>query len=262
MVVNTYLLDLYIKYNNKKEEYEKKYHKSFNDISNEIETMLENSSFLELTSLYLKYTNIYFLKNNDLSNLLELIYENILKKLETIETIDILDFLADLFHRILEVERNIEVDQNIMRVRSYNIQDDFFLELQSRRLHRTKEQLISQCKDELSIYHSNLILSKLSFKYLDELQNAIFSFLDKRISKLTAEEKDKLNQKINTRIKNYAKDIQRKHQLLKNKSIFEIEARFNAMLLSNLDFKASQHKLLVYENYQQNLMEAEMKNFI
>ena len=125
--MNIYLIETYIKYYNKQDEYENIYKRKFDTLLEEIENQLSVLNLKDLVDLYLNYSAVNYLKNNYMNSLLNLIIQNIKVKLPHTQSIEIMDIYASLFDSMLSLEDNIQSYKNIIKVRSYNLTDEFFL---------------------------------------------------------------------------------------------------------------------------------------
>ncbi len=262
--MNDYLIDLYLKYYDTREKYERIYKRSFNELLKEIETELSVLSLKELFDAYIKYSRVNYLKNSYLNSLLNLIYEDIQLKINDNNPIEIIDMHADLFSSMLSLEDNIQSYKNIIRVRTYNLADPFFISNKIEKTNQEQAVFIQEYKDEIETFNQTLKISQSSFNYLDKLHNLLMECLDNKIVSLSTEERNNLIRDINKRIELYFSRINYQKNLLNNKTALELEIRLKGLnsydIAENFNFAKLKNKLEVYEDYQNRLLEQKNKN--
>lgn len=259
--MNNYLIETYIKYYNKQDEYENIYKRKFDVLLEEIENQLAVLNLKELVDLYLKYSAVNYLKNNYMNSLLNLIIQNIKVKLPRTQSIEIMDIYASLFDSMLSLEDNIQSYKNIIKVRSYNLTDKFFLRNKSSK--NINPFFLENYKEELESFKEFHDLSISSFNYLDKVQVIIMNILENKINELTSLEKENLIRDINERIELCFNKLNFQQNLLKNSKALEIEIRLNGLnsynILENFNSQSIKNKLTVYESYQSKLLEERKK---
>lgn len=259
--MNIYLIETYIKYYNKHDEYENIYKRKFDTLLEEIENQLSVLNLKELVDLYLKYSAVNYLKNNYMNSLLNLIIQNIKVKLPHTQSIEIMDIYASLFDSMLSLEDNIQSYKNIIKVRSYNLTDEFFLRNKSSK--NINPSFLENYKKELEGFQEFHDLSISSFNYLDKVQVIIMDTLESKINELTSLEKENLIRDVNKRIELCFHKLNFQQNLLKNSKALEIEIRLNGLnsynILENFNSQSIRNKLTVYESYQSKLLEDRKK---
>ena len=251
------IIETYIKYYDKQSDYEKIYKRNFDILLEEIENQLSILNLKELVDLYLKYSAINYLKNNYMNSLLNLIIQNIMAKLPYTQSIEIMDIYANLYDCMLSLEENIQSFSNLIKARTYNLNDEFFLQNKSSK--NTNPNFIENYKKELESFQETHDLSISSFNYLDKVQIIIIDILESKINNLTSDEMENLIREVNKRIELYSSQIEYKKKLLNNKRALELEIRLRGLnsydIAETLNYVKLENKLEVYVNYQNKLLE-------
>ena len=259
-------IELYLKYSNNQQGYEEIYQRSFNELLQEIELEFSILSLKELMEIYLYYSKPNRLKKNYMNNLLILIYEIITERLSQFKSIDVVDNYVELCNSIIALNDNIQSYQNIIQVRTYNLEDDFFLSNQATRSHKSIEKFIKNYQEEIETFKDILDVAKSSNNYLEKLKLNIQDYLDSLVNNLTEEEKKELIQEINKRIDVHSQKLLYQKRLLSNKKVFDIEMRLSNIDTSNIqekfDFSSSKNKLAVYEDCRNKLINKTKKSGI
>ena len=259
-------IELYLKYSNNQQGYEEIYQRSFNELLQEIELEFSILSLKELMEIYLYYSKPNRLKKNYMNNLLILIYEIITERLSQFKSIDVVDNYVELCNSIIALNDNIQSYQNIIQVRTYNLEDDFFLSNQATRSHKSIEKFIKNYQEEIETFKDILDVAKSSNNYLEKLKLNIQDYLDSLVNNLTEEEKKELIQEINKRIDVHSQKLLYQKRLLSNRKVFDIEMRLSNIDTSNIqekfDFSSSKNKLAVYEDCRNKLINKTKKSGI
>lgn len=259
-------IELYLKYSNNQQGYEEIYQRSFNELLQEIELEFSILSLKELMEIYLYYSKPNRLKKNYMNNLLILIYEIITERLSQFKSIDVVDNYVELCNSIIALNDNIQSYQNIIQVRTYNLEDDFFLSNQATRSHKSIEKFIKNYQEEIETFKDILDVAKSSNNYLEKLKLNIQDYLDSLVNNLTEEEKKELIQEINKRIDVHSQKLLYQKRLLSNRKVFDIEMRLSNIDTSNIqekfDFSSSKNKLAVYEDCRNKLTNKTKKSGI
>ena len=259
-------IELYLKYSNNQQGYEKIYQRSFNELLQEIEAEMAILTLKELLEIYIYYSKPNRLKNNYMNNLLILIYEVITERLSQFKSIDIVDNYVELCNSIIALNDNIQSYQNIIQVRTYNLEDNFFISNQAIRSHKSIEKFIKNYQEEIETFKDTLDISKSSNNYLEKLKLNIQDYLDSLINNLTEEEKKELIQEINKRIDVHSRKLLYQKRLLSNRKVFDIEMRLSNIDPSNIqdkfDFSNLNNRLTIYEDYRNKLINKTKKSGI
>ncbi len=259
-------IELYLKYSNNQQGYEKIYQRSFNELLQEIEAEMAILTLKELLEIYIYYSKPNRLKNNYMNNLLILIYEVITERLSQFKSIDVVDNYVELCNSIIALNDNIQSYQNIIQVRTYNLEDNFFISNQAIRSHKSIEKFIKNYQEEIETFKDTLDISKSSNNYLEKLKLNIQDYLDSLINNLTEEEKKELIQEINKRIDVHSRKLLYQKRLLSNRKVFDIEMRLSNIDPSNIqdkfDFSNLKNRLIIYEDYRNKLINKTKKSGI
>ena len=170
---------------------------------------------------------------------------------------------ADLFSSMLSLEDNIQSYKNIIRVRTYNLADPFFISNKLEKTNQEQEVFIQEYKEEIETFNQTLKISQSSFNYLDKLHNLFMEYLDNKIVSLSIDERNSLIRDLNKRIELYFSRITYQKNLLNNKTALELEIRLKGLnsydIAENFNFDKLKNKLEVYEDYQNKLLELSKK---
>ncbi len=255
--MDTYLIETYIKYYNKQDEYENIYKRKFDLLLEEIENQLSVLNLKDLVDLYLKYSAINYLKHNYMNSLLNLIIQNIETKLPLAMPIEIMDIYANLYDSMLSLDDNIQSFNNIIKARTYNLNDEFFLK-------KKTSDYLENYKKELDSFQETHDLFNSSLNYLDKLQEIIMDILESKITELSLTDKETLIREINKRIELYESKLSFQRNLLKNPKALELEIRLNGLnsynILENFNFQSIRNRLYIYDSYQSKLLEDKKKS--
>ena len=261
-----YLIELYLRYSNNPREYGKTYKRSFTELLKEIELAISILPLKELIKIYLFYSKPNKLKDNYMNNLLILIYEAIENRLKNFKTIDLIDNYAELFDSILTLSDSIQSYQNIINVRTYNLNDDYYVESQAMKSRKSVEEFKQDYQREIDSFQDILNSSNSSYNYLNKLEESINNYLNNLICNLNKEENNELIMELNKRIEIYSQKLIYQKKILTNKKALEIEMRLNNINASNIQDKFSydnlKNKLIIYEDYQSKLISKSKKSGI
>lgn len=254
------LIDNYFKYVNSKEDYQKKYSDSFENLIKNIKDLLVNLSLGDLIELYLRYvTNLSIFKNNNQEFIFNLLYETIVNKLNTVSLMKVFDLYGNIFISSLDLEEHIESNQNIINARNYNLQDEYYIERQITKKSTTKEAFLKEYMLELESYVKHEKVLERAFSNLDKLQNGILIYVETKLKSLTEEEKMQLLETLNSRIEANSEEIVKRKKLGNNKLALNLQSRFNEIsiyeLKSSLDTTSFKNKNYVYESFRSAIME-------
>ena len=224
--------------------------------NNNLNNYIEGLDLNGLVNFYLKCSNhLFFQKyNTAMDDILILIYNQIMNKLKETSLLDIIEVYFNIFNESLYIEDSIEANQNIINVRRYNLNDDFFLEYESKRHNISRLEFIENYQKGLEYYEEDSLYLKSVFGYLDKLQNAILEYLDTIISKLSEEERHIYLIKINEIIEDNSLEIIRRNEIRKNRKAVDIESKMREIstfeIFSMLDTTTLKNKNYIYGNFQ------------
>ena len=259
------LIDNYFKYVNSKEDYQKKYSDSFENLIKNIKDLLVNLSLGDLIELYLRYvTNLSIFKNNNQEFIFNLLYETIVNKLNTVSLMKVFDLYGNIFISSLDLEEHIESNQNIINARNYNLQDEYYIERQTIKKRTTKEAFLKEYMLELESYVKHEKVLERAFSNLDKLQNAILIYVETKLKSSTEEEKMQLLETLNSRIEANSEEIVKRKKLGNNKLALNLQSRFNEIsiyeLIDSLNITSLRNKNYVYESFRSAIMEQIKEN--
>ena len=229
-----------------------------NSENNEFNNYIEGLNLSGLVNFYLKCSNhLYFKKYNNIGDILELIFDNIKKKLNSVSILELMDIYTNIFTETLNIEESIESNNNIINVRNANLKDDFFIEYESKRSNLDRNEFIERYTRSLDYYENNAIYLKNVFSFIDKLQQEMVNYLDGVISKLSNEEKHILLIKINEIIEKNSLEIIERNEIRKNRKTVDIHSKMKEIptfeIFNMLDTTMLKNKNYVYSNFQSML---------
>ena len=229
-----------------------------NSDNNEFNSYIEGLNLKGLVNFYLKCSNhLYFKKYNNINEILEVVFNNIKQKYNSVSILELIDIYTNIFTETLNVEESIESNNNIIDVRKMNLEDNFFIEYETKKNNLERSDFIDKYTRSLDYYEENALYLKTVFSFIDKLQQEIVDYLDDVISKLSNEEKHVLLIKINEIIeKNYQEIIER-NEIRKNRKTIDIHSKMKEIptfeIFNMLDTSMLKNKNYVYSSFQSML---------
>ena len=171
----------------------------------------------------------------------------------------VFDLYGNIFISSLDLEEHIESNQNIINVRNYNLQDEYYIERQSTNKGTTKEAFLKKYMLELESYINHEKVLERAFSNLDKLQNAILIYVETKLKSLTEEEKMQLLETLNSRIEANSKEIVKRKKLGNNRLKLDLQSRFEDIsiyeLIDSLNITSLRNKKYVYQSFRSAIME-------
>lgn len=234
--MSNYMLNLYIKYFDKKELCEKEKGKSFTEFENELKERLNNLTIDKLIDLYINYSRVSFIMINykPIESLLDLIYDNISSRLNTLSVSELINLVTVVSEQILSVNANINSNTNIINVRTSNLANDFFISNETRKKNVNKDKFIADYKKEIEDYISNLEYCHASSYFLNRISSLLDFQVIEQIDNLTVEEEDNLLVTLNSKIEEISNLILKVNGLFTSRTAMELEAKFGVDTLLDL----------------------------
>ena len=198
---------------------------------NEIAKYLDKLDLNKLIDIIFKYV----FTNIDLNDLLELIKDKIINKLNELSLIKVIDLYIELFNKILTVEDTLMASKNILSVMSYNISDNNYIESEINKKKISKDEYLDILKKDLDKYVALINNYNKIHDYLDNLQDKFLVYIETKLENIESKEKYYLIQNINKRLS----DVSLK--LLK--------------LKDSLEYNEIKNSLVIYESYRKSLLE-------
>ena len=256
------LFKKYFQYVDKNEEYEKKYKASFSGLVNEIQEVLKTKSLKDLINLFkdlLRIQNIQQL-NGD-TNLFDILYVEIMNKLDTVSIMKLIDLYIDISKDTLISEDNLNSSQNVINVTVEKLNDEFILEYEASKKGVSKEKIIESYQNKLLDYRQyNLNFAQIHL-IIGELKQKIFAYINEQIPNIDQDLQQKLIYTLRSRIEDNSKKIIEKNILRSDKDLLKIKSRFeyknpyqiyHELLDSTEDLK---RKNFIYELFEKNLVD-------
>jgi len=230
--------------------------KNNNNLSNFIEGLNLNG----LVNFYLKCSNhLYFQKYNNIGNMLEYVYKIIKNKLSSVTIIELMGIYTNIFIEALNIEESINANNNIVRVRTASLKDDFFLNFEPKRRKMSREQFIDMYTREMDYYEKDSLYLKSVFSFVDKLQQEIADYIDNAISKLSDEEKNILLIRVNEIIENNSlKIIEENESKTRIIDIYSKMKEIPTFEISNIS-DTKKYENYVYESFRGSLMKKNIK---
>ncbi|MBQ8892478.1 MAG: hypothetical protein IJ068_06430 [Bacilli bacterium] len=233
--------------------------------NNVLNTYIEGLDLNGLVNFYLKCSNhLLFQKySNSMNDILTSIYNKIMKKLPETSLLEVMDVYFNIFTESLYVEDSIEANQNIINVRNYNLNDDFFIEYESKRRKMSKDEFIENYSKSMEYYEEDKLYLKSVFDYLDKLQLNVLEYLNKMLHNLTDTERHLYLIKINEIIEDNSLEIIKRNEIRKNKRIIDIQSKMRDIstieVFNMLDTTSLKNKIYIYSSFQAVLKDKENK---
>lgn len=263
--MSNYMLNLYIKYFEKKDLYEKEKAKSFQEFENELKERLNNLTSKELIDLYINYSRVSFMMINPkpIEALLEIIYNVLESSLNRLSIPELIDLITVVSNQILRVNSNINSNTNIINARTSNLKNDFFITNEARNKNISKEKFISNYENEIQGYISNLEFCHASFYFLNKISSLLDSKIVEKIDNLNDLEKDNLLVILNYKIEEISNLILRVDELCNNRVARELEFKLGVETLLDLvntsNFENLKNNLELYNKYTSLINKNEFK---
>ena len=182
------LLNTYLRYSTKKEEYETRFNEPLSDLIKKLVSALDNLSFLELIQGYIEYCDILEVKKENNDETLKLFYSVIESKLDKVEFLPLLNAFSDLFVEYINAETKLIPVNNRIGVYAEYIKDESYLSYAMKRKNKTKEELIKSYRDEIQSWSELKEKYDLKFHHLERLYLCIQIFLEDKLNHLNFEE--------------------------------------------------------------------------
>lgn len=265
---NNYIIDLFLRYCNKKEEYEKETKKSFDSLYEEFLESLNSMSAKELLGLFIQYTSINSLdENKNIHEFLGILYEVYLEKIEKLSFLETLELYVEIFNKVYGLDLEMSKTKNILNTRIYNLEDDYYIEREANKSRVTKEEFLKKYRDNLETFKQDIDKYNRVFVYMDCLQNDMLIELERKIVSLqnneNKEEITTVTRELNEKIETNSEEILKRRKFLRDKDAIDRFAKLNEVsiyeLVDSLDYSELDNEVTIYESYRNTLMN-EKKN--
>ena len=218
------------------------------EILDSLKESLSNLDSYKILDCYFKYSNRKYLKGKS-DSILNLLKEEINKKIDNLSLIKVIDLYIDLFNRTILVSDTLMASKNILAVLSYNLQDDEYIKREMDKNNVSKEEYVSKLKGDLD---KNILVIEgynKTYNYLDTLQDDILIYIESKLDKIENQDKYYLIQNINKRFSDSSlKLLKLKDNLDNIKNIDRNE------LLSTLEYSELKNKIIIYESFRDTLL--------
>ena len=255
------LIELYVKYVDKKEKYKLDFNQEFDTLINQIENTLTNAELRDLIDLYIEYTNFYNLnKCQELVGISDMIYNFIVSKLNTVSVMKLIDLYTVIYNVTLRANELVCDDENRLLSRQITLENEFDLnQVIKSQTRYSREEFITNYRKENFIFEKNLVIDKESYELLDKLQDAFLVHIDTRLNKTTKEEEEQLLATINKRIEEKSNEKIRRNRILANrkqqiKLYGSLQDKNSHQVYENLSTSELKNSIDVYINYKNNLL--------
>lgn len=255
------IINLYLKYVDKKDEYNKDFNNDFDVLCLELNNYLDNLELKKLIELYTEYASIYNIRTfSNIDNFLDVLYEKIISKFKNVSLMKILDLYVNVFNSTLKIDENYKACKNTINARERNLNSEMELENLIKCQSKSRETFISEYKKENLSFKKELLYYQRSFEKNDKLQDAFLIYLESNFKEINEQERGNLLSTINRRIETNSKEILNRNNLLSNKSLLDIRRRFKdntslAEIKSSLDTSDLRNSNYIYESYRELLLE-------
>ncbi len=219
---------------------------------------LDNYTLKELVDIYLIYARPkYFKEHKNMGEILNYISSYMLKKVMEVSFIETMDIYAKLLENIVDIERLIKNNENIVNIRNYNLKDEFFIHNESKTFEIEEDKFLKEYTMGLNRAKENVILYKTIFDILDKFQKQYFSYLDEYVESMNYNEKLVALNDINKKIEANSLEITKRIELKHNKKLAEIKTQELPLdkIIDMFNTTKLDYQNYVYSNYQEVLKE-------
>ena len=233
--------------------------------NNNQKSALDNYSINDLMELYITYARPkYFREHGNMGDILKYISSYIIDNMTKNYFLNNLDLYAKLMIELIKLENMIESTDNIIRIRNYNLQDEFFLGFEANTYKTDKDTFKDNYQKELDHIIDNNNLYKQILQLMDTFQKDMLLKLNDYIDTLSDIEKDNLSLDINKKIDENSLEIIKRIELKQDKKRLELHSRFKDIsiseLLDSLDITYLKEQNYVYSNFHELLNNLSIKN--
>ena len=153
-----------------------------NDSLTIIKNGLEKLQVNDLVKLFICYTNFKYVDKYNIKELIHILVQEIMKKLDNISLIKVIDLYIMFFNKSLVVEDVLTANKNILSVMSFDISNSEYIESKIQKKNISREKFIDNCKKELAIYANSTSVNENISSYLDEVQEKLLTYIDENAS--------------------------------------------------------------------------------
>lgn len=216
---------------------------------------LDSYSINELVNLYITYSRVkYFIEHDNMDEILDYISSYIVNNLSKLSYLETMDLYSKIMIEVLDLEKMMESNKNIVQIRTNNLKDEFFLEMEAKTYNMNKDIFVEKYKRDLSYFKRFDGIYERIHDLLDKFQKDIFRYLNTTISNLSIDERDKLLKEINSIVDQNSLEIIKRIEIKHDKKKMAIHSKFSDSspeeLYDKLDTFKLEHQNYVYLNYQ------------
>lgn len=253
------IIELYLRYLDNKDDYQKDFNESFNNLENTLKMYLEQLDIKDLIILYFEYATLdKFRANKNIEKLFELIYNVIFSKINELSLMKLVDLISVVVMDCYDQSTIYYVEnKNRVNVRKNNLMSASFFTNELKNSEVKKEEYIKELNifsEIVSIYEERIL------KVLNILLDDIILYTEIKLNVIKPEELDFVLITINSRIEKNSNIILKDKEYLDNEKNIISGSKINNS--SPDDIKNKLHNeiknLIVrnerYKNYQQSLI--------
>ena len=233
--------------------------------SNGFVSTLDSYSINDLVNLYITYSRTkYFIENDNMEEILKYISTYIVKNLSKLSFLEIMDLHSKMMLETIDVEKMMKSNKNIVNIRTSNLEDDFFLEMEAKTFNMDKDSFERKYRDEINYFKKNDGIYETIYKLLDKFQKDIFIYLNNYANELSVTDRNELLIEINKTIEKNSSEIIKRIEFRQDKKKIEIHSKFRdlpmAEIYEKLDPTFLEQQNYVYLNFQSVLSDLNKGN--
>ncbi|MBR3660311.1 MAG: hypothetical protein IKN63_00210 [Bacilli bacterium] len=181
----------------------------------EIIVSLEKMNVEELISIYLGYSSsVYFVKYPNISNVLNLMCDKIVERLDKLSILKVIEIYTDIYLRTLKNNERIGDNRDLIEQKKEFLDDDDSITEEAKRLGASREDVLNNILLKINNLQKDLEIFELSLKYIDILQTKIFNYLDIKLKSLSGIEREEVIGYLDKTIKENEEEIKRRDDIL------------------------------------------------
>lgn len=212
----------------------------------EIDKYLDTLDLYKLMNVIFEYSNVDYIKENDLSSLFELFKDKVISKLDDLSLIKIIDLYIQLFNKTIIVSDILMASKNLLDIMSYNISDDSYIEKELEKKKISREEYLNILKKELDNNVKTIDAYTKTYDFLDNLQDKFLIYIEVSLDKIEKQEKEYLIQNINKRFSVAST------KLLKLKD--------NLNNIKGFEYNDLKNSIIIYESFRNSLLDNKNDN--
>lgn len=201
----------------------------------EIIAIIDKTDVDDLIEMYLGYSSsIYFIKYPYIAKILNIMGNQIIKKLDSISLLKVIELYSDIYLKTLETTERLERHRNFVKARLYDEEKmEKFNGLISEESKNIQERYISSVKNP----QKDLQCIEESFNFIDKLNTEMFNYLDNRLHTLLSNERDEVLAYLNYKIEENTREINKREEILQDDEKISIISKYGGTGISKFQIR-------------------------